>query len=105
MIIAVPRAGAPVRIEAPEDFKRFHVEVDATREELPDLTRVLPGIAEMAGPDHAWISESALRAWPGLAAHNWWRDGLTQMIEKARPHGWIDAQRQAIKAHIRWRGA
>jgi hypothetical protein len=24
------------------------------------------------------------------------------MIEKARPHGWIDDQRKAIKAHIEW---
>jgi len=27
------------------------------------------------------------------------------MIEKARPHGWIDDQRKAIKAHIEWVGA
>jgi len=24
------------------------------------------------------------------------------MIEKARPHGWIDDARKAIKAHIEW---
>jgi len=24
------------------------------------------------------------------------------MIEKARPHGWIDDDRKAIKAHIEW---
>ena len=24
------------------------------------------------------------------------------MIEKARPHGWIDDERKAIKAHIEW---
>jgi len=26
------------------------------------------------------------------------------MIEKARPHGWIDDARQAIKAHVEWVG-
>jgi hypothetical protein len=24
------------------------------------------------------------------------------MIEKARPHGWIDDNRNAIKAHVEW---
>jgi hypothetical protein len=24
------------------------------------------------------------------------------MIEKAKPHGWIDEQKKAIKAHIEW---
>jgi hypothetical protein len=27
---------------------------------------------------------------------------FSAMIEKARPHGWIDEQRKAIKAHIEW---
>ena len=27
------------------------------------------------------------------------------MIEKARPHGWIDDSRKAIKAHVEWVGA
>jgi hypothetical protein len=31
-----------------------------------------------------------------------WQQALTGMIEKAKPHGWIDAQRQAIKAHVEW---
>ena len=29
---------------------------------------------------------------------------LTAMIEKARPHGWIDEARKAIKAHVEWVG-
>ena len=27
---------------------------------------------------------------------------LGAMIEKAKPHGWIDEQKKAIKAHIEW---
>ncbi len=29
-------------------------------------------------------------------------ESFSAMIEKARPHGWIDEQRKAIKAHIEW---
>ena len=31
-----------------------------------------------------------------------WQQNFSAMIEKARPHGWIDDQRNAIKAHIEW---
>jgi hypothetical protein len=34
-----------------------------------------------------------------------WQRNFSAMIEKARPHGWIDDQRKAIKAHIEWVGA
>ena len=42
---------------------------------------------------------SFVRNWTGLLEL-----GLTTMIEKARPHGWIDEARQAIKAHVEWVG-
>jgi hypothetical protein len=31
-----------------------------------------------------------------------WQGHLGTMIEKAKPHGWIDEQKTAIKAHIEW---
>ena len=31
-----------------------------------------------------------------------WQGNLGTMIEKAKPHGWIDEQKKAIKAHIEW---
>jgi hypothetical protein len=39
-----------------------------------------------------------------LAQDTAWQAALTGMIDKARPHGWIDEARAAIKAHLEWTG-
>jgi hypothetical protein len=52
----------------------------------------------------AWVSEAALRRWADIAQDASWQQSLGAMIEKARPHGWIDDDRKAIKAHIEWTG-
>ena len=46
--------------------------------------------------------EQTLRQRPEVAQDAAWQAGLGTMIEKARPHGWIDDDRKAIKAHIEW---
>lgn len=46
--------------------------------------------------------QAALRQWPGIEHDAAWQQNFSAMIEKARPHGWIDDQRNAIKAHIEW---
>jgi hypothetical protein len=43
-----------------------------------------------------------LRAWPGRSNDRAWQEQLTAMIEKARPHGWIDDANKTIKAHVEW---
>jgi hypothetical protein len=43
-----------------------------------------------------------LRQWPGIDQGAAWQQNFSAMIEKARPHGWIDDDRKAIKAHIEW---
>jgi hypothetical protein len=50
--------------------------------------------------DTAWIFQDALRQWPGVAEDPAWREDFATMIEKARPQGWIDDKRAAIKAHV-----
>ena len=50
----------------------------------------------------AWVAEQTLREWPALRDDTDWQEALTAMIEKARPHGWIDAITGAIKAHVEW---
>ena len=69
--------------------------IDAARKSLA-------GIAELPDDKTAWISEAALRRWPDVAQDPVWQQNLSAMIEKAKPHGWIDEARQAIKAHIEW---
>jgi hypothetical protein len=48
------------------------------------------------------VFETALRKWPGVEFDDEWQQSLTVMIDKARPHGWIDDTRKAIKAHVEW---
>ena len=38
----------------------------------------------------------------GLLLFFAWAQNFSAMIEKAKPHGWIDEKRKAIKAHIEW---
>ena len=53
-------------------------------------------------PATAWVSVAALRNWEGLRDAPAWQEGLTAMIEKARPYGWIAEDGQSIKAHVEW---
>ena len=62
----------------------------------------LAGVAVMPDRDTAWVSEQALREWSGRADNTAWQDALTAMIQKAKPHGWIDEASKSIKAHVEW---
>ena len=35
---------------------------------------------------------------------SWRKEQLGKMIEKAKPYGWIDEAKDAIKAHVKWSG-
>ena len=84
------------------NFRAFKLVVEGTRNKLDDIRRAVAGKAELPDADTAWIFEDALRRWPGVEHDDQWQQNLSAMIEKARPHGWIDDQRKAIKAHIEW---
>jgi hypothetical protein len=73
-----------------------------SREQLTDVRTALAGVAELPDADTAWISEPALRRFAEVAQDTAWQQSLGTMIEKAKPHGWIDERRQAIKAHVEW---
>ena len=69
---------------------------------LDAVRRAVAGKAELPDADTAWIFEDALRRWPDVAHDAAWQQSFSAMMEKARPHGWIDDARQAIKAHVEW---
>lgn len=91
-----------VALEDRDNFRAFKLVVEGRREELDAVRRALAGTAELVDADTAWISEAALRRRPEVAQDATWQQAFGAMIEKARPHGWIDDARQAIKAHIEW---
>ena len=95
-------AGCELAFEDRNNFRAFKLVVDGDRGKLDDVRRAVAAKAELPDADTAWIFEAALRAWPGNAQDAEWQSNFSAMIEKARPHGWIDDARKAIKAHIEW---
>jgi hypothetical protein len=91
-----------VVLEDRDNFRAFKLVVEGRRDDLAAVRRALRGTAELVDADTAWISQAALRHWPEVADNAAWQQAFSAMIEKARPHGWIDEERQAIKAHVEW---
>jgi hypothetical protein len=87
-----------------DNFRAFKLVVDGRRDDIEAVRRALTGTAELADAETAWVSEAALRRRPEVANDAAWQQSLTGMIEKAKPHGWIDEQRRTIKAHVEWSG-
>jgi len=96
------RAATVVTLEDATNFRAFKIVVTMPQADLESVRRALEGIAVLPERDTAWVSERALRAWPELAHDAAWQDALTAMIEKAKPHGWIDDANKTIKAHVEW---
>lgn len=101
MIIRLSRSGA-VELDAPTDFKRFKVVVEDAGKDVARARAALAAVAKLDDEATAWVSEAALRRWNGFQSDRAWQDGLTQMIAKAEPHGWVDRTAGAIKAHVEW---
>ncbi|HUN13033.1 MAG TPA: hypothetical protein PLE50_12300 [Rhabdaerophilum sp.] len=88
-------------IEERDDFKRFSVRPDFGRGDAAARARADPRIV-FVSDDQVWV-EAALvmerAGWsiPGPAA-----DAFMQMLEKARPHGWVRDAPLAVAAHVEW---
>ena len=93
-----------VVLEDRDNFRAFKLVVEGRREDLDAVRAALADIAELPDADTGWVSQDALRLRPEVAADTAWQQSLATMIEKARPHGWIDEARKAIKAHVEWVG-
>jgi hypothetical protein len=101
MFLKVTAAGE-VQFEDRQNFRAFKLVVEGDRARLDAVRRAVAGKSEVPDADTAWIHQDALRRWPGVEHDDAWQQSFSAMIEKARPHGWIDDQRKAIKAHIEW---
>ncbi len=104
MLLKVSAIGE-VTSEDRYNFRAFKLVVEAERGRLDEIRRALAAKAELPDAETAWIFEDALRHWPGVEQDAAWQQNFSAMIEKARPHGWIDDARKAIKAHIEWAAA
>jgi hypothetical protein len=95
-------AAGQLHLEDRGNFRAFKLVIEGEHARLDEARQALAGKAELADAETAWIFEAALRRWPGIEHDAVWQQNLSTMIEKARPHGWIDDQRKAIRAHIEW---
>jgi hypothetical protein len=95
-------ATGQVTLEDRDNFRAFKLVVEGGPARLDQARRALGNTAELPDQATAWIFEQALRQRPEVAGDAAWQQNLGGMIEKARPHGWIDEQKKAIKAHIEW---
>ncbi len=91
-----------LQLEDRDNFRAFKLVIEGEQSELEAVRDAVAGKAELADAKTAWLFEDALRRWPGVEHDAAWQQNLSAMIEKARPHGWIDEQRKAIRAHIEW---
>ena len=91
-----------VTLEDRDNFRAFKLVVEGGPARLDQARRALADTAELPDQATAWIFEQALRQRTEVAQDAAWQGNLGAMIEKARPHGWIDEQNKAIKAHIEW---
>jgi hypothetical protein len=89
-------------IGGPAEFPGLQLVVEGDRSGLDRARRALTGKAELPDADAAWIFTDTLRHWPDVAHDTAWQRGLSTMIEKARPHRWIDDNRNPIKAQVEW---
>ena len=95
-------ADGRVTLEERDNFRAFKLVVDRDAAQLDNVRTNLKSVADVPDAGTAWIFESWLRATVPDAA---WQQSLGTLIGKANPHGWIDEQRKAIKAHIEWKSA
>ena len=91
-----------ITLEDRDNFRAFKLVVTGNASKLDEVRTALDGVAELLDDKTAWIFERALREFEEVAQDPSWQQNLSAMIEKAKPHGWIDEQRNAIKAHIEW---
>jgi hypothetical protein len=101
MFIKVSADGR-VTLEDRDNFRAFKLVVEGNPAALDAARRALTDLAQLPDLDTAWVFEPALRQRPEVAQDSAWQQSLGGMIDKARPHGWIDESRKAIKAHIEW---
>jgi hypothetical protein len=98
-------AAGDLTLEDRQNFRAFKLVVEGDRSRLDEVRRATARNIDLSDADTAWIFENALRHWPDVEHDAAWQQNFSAMIEKARPHGWIDDARKAIKAHIEWTGA
>jgi hypothetical protein len=98
MIIRIVASHSKIEIDDARNFRAFAVRIEGGDPAVQ--AELLRRVALRSDPEHAWISEQALREWPEFKSETWWQEGLTNMIAAVQKFGWIDNDTHSIRAHI-----
>jgi hypothetical protein len=95
MIVQYSSSDGLKLVEA-EDFRNFKLRLEGPCE---DGATSIEGIT-FVDERNALISIELVPTLPGRPDGQSWQSKYFAMIEAARKHGWIDAQADAIRAHV-----
>jgi len=84
-----------VRLAEPFDFRKFKLVLHADAEPAQGWTGIT-----LLDDRNALVSIDLVPTLAGRPDDAGWDRGYAEMVAKAREHGWIDAERGAIRAHI-----
>ncbi len=85
-----------VRLSEPFDFLRFKLMLKGNASsDTASIRRIT-----FVDADNALVPIDLVPTLPGRPADKTWDDRYAEMIAKARDHGWIDVNANAIRAHV-----
>ncbi|MCC6466818.1 MAG: hypothetical protein IT563_00740 [Alphaproteobacteria bacterium] len=93
-----------VVLDDPGDFGRFRLAVDADPGAFDQVRQALREIAELEGPEIAWVSEAWLRNHAPASRPDLWNEGFAKMLAYASKHGWTRGNPVMVRAHVVWLG-
>lgn len=97
MIIVI--ADNTVRLDDPDIFTELAVDAVGLSRDSAAATAESAGAGTVDG-DHLWVDLDFLRG-RGRGTGDW-NDAFAAMIDYAAGKGWTDAERNRVRAHIRW---
>ena len=101
-MILLVGAGRTVTLQQADDFRRFHVEVDAALDVQAAREAFAP-IGEIESAETAWVGRAELLALGRAVAGEAWTAQAEAMVAGAARHGWVRDREPGIKSHIVWR--
>ena len=92
-------------LEQPDDFGRFHLEIDPAVGTLEAAQAGLSRLGHIESRELAWIDHGALfeLGRSTAAEPEAWATQAQAMLDKAARYGWVRAESPSIKSHIIWR--
>lgn len=88
------------RIQDTENFRTFSV-VDASNLERDTVAAALSAVGRLeADGAHVWLPSPWIVGLMSPPAPEAWRERFAEMIQAVRKFGWVDEERDMIRAHV-----